>query len=133
MSYFKKMKILAFTDVHNSSKAMENIEVLTKRKNPDMLICAGDLSIFEQGFELDIKLKLIKGLAYKKEDRFQSVERYRQGGPMMPLSVPDGNGVRIYDPYQHISKHEELLSVMHELKKRIITKNDPNLSEGKNG
>ena len=43
------MKILAFTDIHGSSSALKRIEQKVKSQNPDLLVCAGDLSIFERG------------------------------------------------------------------------------------
>ena len=54
------MKILAFADVHGSTTALNNIEKLAKKYNPDILICCGDLSVFEQ--HLDILLKKIAGI-----------------------------------------------------------------------
>lgn len=47
------MKILAFTDIHGSSKAMQIIK--TKSKNVDMIFCCGDITIFEQGLGKIIK------------------------------------------------------------------------------
>ncbi|MBI2102033.1 metallophosphoesterase [Candidatus Woesearchaeota archaeon] len=43
------MKILAFTDIHGSLTALKRIEHKTKAQNPDLLVCAGDISIFEHG------------------------------------------------------------------------------------
>src|SRR3989344_4931480 len=43
------MKILAFTDIHGSLLALKRIEQKVKSQNPDMLVCAGDVSIFEHG------------------------------------------------------------------------------------
>lgn len=43
------MKILAFTDIHGSSLALKRIEQKVKTKKPDLLVCAGDMSIFEHG------------------------------------------------------------------------------------
>lgn len=43
------MKILAFTDIHGSSTALKRIEQKTKSQNPDLLVCAGDISMFEHG------------------------------------------------------------------------------------
>ena len=43
------MKILAFTDPHLSSYALKKIKSKVKKQNPDLIICAGDISIFEQG------------------------------------------------------------------------------------
>jgi Icc-related predicted phosphoesterase len=43
------MKILAFVDLHSSLKALK--EIKNKVKNVDLIICAGDISIFEQKIE----------------------------------------------------------------------------------
>ena len=43
------MKILAFTDIHGSLLALRRIEQKVKAQKPDLLICAGDISIFEHG------------------------------------------------------------------------------------
>lgn len=43
------MKLLTFTDVHGSSLALKRIGQKVKTKNPDLLVCAGDVSIFEHG------------------------------------------------------------------------------------
>ena len=57
------MKILAFTDLHLSSVAFKKIKSKTKKQNPDLLICAGDVSIFEQG--LDFMLNKLNKLKKK--------------------------------------------------------------------
>lgn len=43
------MKILAFTDIHGSLLALRRIEQKAKSQNPDVIVCAGDISIFEHG------------------------------------------------------------------------------------
>lgn len=43
------MKILAFTDIHGSMASLKRIEQKVKSQNPDLLVCAGDISIFEHG------------------------------------------------------------------------------------
>lgn len=45
------MKLLAFTDLHLSSVAFKKIKEKVKKQKPDLLICAGDISIFEQGLD----------------------------------------------------------------------------------
>ena len=44
------MKILAFVDIHGDMKALKKIE--EKSKEADMLVCAGDMSLFEQGLNV---------------------------------------------------------------------------------
>jgi len=43
------MKILAFVDLHGSLKALDKIK--TKAKQADMIVCAGDISIFENNLD----------------------------------------------------------------------------------
>lgn len=43
------MRILAFTDVHGSLVALRRIAQKVKTQKPDLLVCAGDMSIFEHG------------------------------------------------------------------------------------
>ncbi len=45
------MKILAFVDLHGSFKALKRLEKLAKKENPDIILCAGDVSIFEQNLD----------------------------------------------------------------------------------
>ncbi len=41
------MKILAFTDIHSEDKFINNIVRLSKKENPDIVVCCGDISEFE--------------------------------------------------------------------------------------
>ena len=43
------MKILAFTDIHGSSSALKRIQQKIRSQKPDLLVCSGDISIFEHG------------------------------------------------------------------------------------
>lgn len=55
------MKILAFTDMHLSSVAFKKIKSKAKKQNPDLIICAGDVSIFEEGLNFILsKLNKLK-------------------------------------------------------------------------
>ncbi|MBL7055824.1 metallophosphoesterase [Candidatus Woesearchaeota archaeon] len=45
------MKLLAFTDLHLSSIAFSKLRSKIKKHNPDLLVCAGDISIFEEGLD----------------------------------------------------------------------------------
>ncbi len=45
------MKLLAFTDMHLSSVAFKKIKSKAKRQKPDLMISAGDLTIFEHGLD----------------------------------------------------------------------------------
>jgi len=48
------MKILAFVDVHENIKALN--KVIEKSKNVKLLVCAGDLTIFEQNMDLMLSM-----------------------------------------------------------------------------
>ncbi|MBI2651682.1 metallophosphoesterase [Candidatus Woesearchaeota archaeon] len=55
------MKLLAFTDLHLSSNAFKKIKSKAKSENPELLVCAGDISIFEQGIDFMLnKLNKLK-------------------------------------------------------------------------
>jgi len=43
------MKILAFVDLHGSARALEKIK--TQSKQADIIVCAGDISIFENNLD----------------------------------------------------------------------------------
>jgi len=45
------MKILAFTDLHLSTIALKKLKSKVKKQNPDIIVCAGDVSIFEEGLD----------------------------------------------------------------------------------
>jgi len=40
-------KILAFSDTHGSKQALRKIKHISKIKKPDILVCAGDITVFE--------------------------------------------------------------------------------------
>jgi len=43
------MKILAFTDIHGSATALKRLKKKVLSQKPDLLVCAGDVSVFEHG------------------------------------------------------------------------------------
>ncbi len=58
------MKILAFTDIHGDISALKVISKLAKKENPEVLVCAGDISIFGRDLKklisiLDIGIPLL--------------------------------------------------------------------------
>lgn len=57
------MKALIFTDLHLSDLAMKKLRWKTILYRPDLLICAGDITIFEEG--LDLMLEKINKLNKK--------------------------------------------------------------------
>lgn len=50
------MKLFAFVDTHGNSRFMQVIQKKIKKEKPDLVLCAGDLSIFENGLEKDLKI-----------------------------------------------------------------------------
>ncbi len=42
------MKLLAFTDIHENMSLMRRIEAMMKKEHPDLVVCAGDFTVFEQ-------------------------------------------------------------------------------------
>ncbi len=49
------MKIFAFVDMHGSLKALEKLVEKIKSHKPDMIVCAGDITIFEQRLDYFIE------------------------------------------------------------------------------
>ncbi len=49
------MNLLVFSDLHADIRAMKSLEAKAERENPDLVICLGDVSIFEQ--YLDVVMK----------------------------------------------------------------------------
>lgn len=45
------MKILAFTDMHSSITCLKKIQEKIKKYKPDILLCLGDFTVFEQNLE----------------------------------------------------------------------------------
>jgi uncharacterized protein len=46
------MKILAFVDTHGSVAAFKRIKELTEKAKPEIMVCAGDVSIFGQNLDM---------------------------------------------------------------------------------
>lgn len=49
------MKLLCFTDMHGSMKALKRIQDTAKKEKPDYILCAGDFTVFEQNMESIMK------------------------------------------------------------------------------
>lgn len=49
------MKILAFTDFHASVTALKHINTIIKKHKPDLAICCGDITVFEQHIDAVMK------------------------------------------------------------------------------
>ncbi len=43
------MRVYAFTDLHGDTKALARIEKRVRREAPELLLCCGDLTVFEHG------------------------------------------------------------------------------------
>ncbi|MBT7903253.1 hypothetical protein HN587_05300 [Candidatus Woesearchaeota archaeon] len=49
------MKLLVFVDLHGSLSALKSLRSIVKKRNPDLIICLGDLSLFEDGLDYLVK------------------------------------------------------------------------------
>ena len=49
------MKILAFTDIHGSKSALRKLNQIARIRNPDALVCAGDITIFENNLSFCLR------------------------------------------------------------------------------
>ena len=45
------MKLLAFTDIHGSIRAIKKVADKAKKEKPSLMVCAGDVSMFEHGLD----------------------------------------------------------------------------------
>jgi len=45
------MKIYAFSDIHENITSMKKVEAAVKKEDPDLVICVGDFTVFEQYLE----------------------------------------------------------------------------------
>lgn len=78
------MKILAASDVHADQKAMKDLAKKAKKENVDLIILAGDLSIFGRGLdgllkplvETNKKVAIIPGNHESEADVFMLKRRY---------------------------------------------------------
>lgn len=79
------MKILAFTDFHGSPSALKKIMQKAKKEKPDVLVCPGDFTIFEQHMHrilkkmdsMGIPLLLIPGNHESSYTLRNEVKRYK--------------------------------------------------------
>jgi|TARA_B100001971_G_C18131250_1_gene504925 Icc-related predicted phosphoesterase len=79
------MKLLAFVDVHSSLNAIKKIAEKAKKSKPDLLICAGDISVFEQGLDyllhklnkINIPLLIIPGNHESEEELEKSTSLFK--------------------------------------------------------
>lgn len=49
------MKILAFVDLHGYASALKSLKSKIKKSRPDLIICAGDFTLFEHDIEKILK------------------------------------------------------------------------------
>ena len=56
------MKLLAFSDIHGSKQALRKLKTFSNQNNPDIIVCAGDITNFEE----NIRSILIKLNSFKK-------------------------------------------------------------------
>ena len=45
------MKIYVFADIHEDIASMKKVEEAIQKENPDLVICVGDFTLFEQYLE----------------------------------------------------------------------------------
>ncbi len=57
------MKILAFVDTHESQAAHRSLQELAEREKPDLLLCAGDFTLF--GHAMERMLSIIDGIGIR--------------------------------------------------------------------
>ena len=71
------MRILAFVDLHSSLMGLSELRQKTKQKNPDIIIAAGDMTIFGD------KLEWVMGkIAKLKKTTFVIPGNHEEGSPL---------------------------------------------------
>ncbi|HLD11112.1 MAG TPA: metallophosphoesterase [Candidatus Nanoarchaeia archaeon] len=92
------MKILAFSDIHGKKSALIKIKNKTMKENPNLLICAGDLSFFSQKLKILINYldNLNKPLLiiHGNHESIESIEKYKSKN-----IIPIHNKIFLIDNY----------------------------------
>ena len=94
------MKILCFADIHESLTSRRKIEALIKKEKPDVIVCAGDFTVFEQHLEqmmdwmhkLPTIVALING-NHEEEAVVKKMSSHRQNILFLPKKPTRVNGV----------------------------------------
>lgn len=76
------MKILAFVDTHANKEAMSRIAGKARREKPDLVVCAGDFTVFERGldeslFELNFLGKKVL-IVHGNHESQEKVKKYSE-------------------------------------------------------
>ena len=132
------MKLLTFTDIHGSLTALKRIEQKTKSENPDLLVCAGDISIFEHGIagifrrlnRLNKKIIMVHGnhedgATYIKYSRiFKNIvfihKRHFIENSLLFLGYGGGGFSQRDREFEHLEKAKFKDSINHNKGKKII-------------
>lgn len=72
------MRIYAFTDLHGNTKALQQVKEAVRKEEPDLVLCCGDLTVFEHGTRallsrlnmLKVPVLIIHG-NHEREDDFR--------------------------------------------------------------
>ncbi|RMD57880.1 hypothetical protein D6825_02630 [Candidatus Woesearchaeota archaeon] len=96
------MKLLAFTDIHSSQSAFKRLESKAKKQKPDLIICCGDFTVFEQNVK-DV-LKKINSLPapvilipgnHEDDELIRRICQKYKNITYAHLSILEANGYRI--------------------------------------
>lgn len=94
------MKLLCFVDLHGSSACLKRLREKAKKERPDVVVCAGDLTVFEQHIDLivgmiaDLKLPVfvVPG-NHEEEDVLRKVCSYHKNLFFIHKRVQEFNGI----------------------------------------
>ncbi len=132
------MKLLIFTDTHGSLTALKRIEQKSKSENPDLLVCAGDISMFEHGIgsifrrlnKLNKKIIMVHGnhedaSTYSKYSRiFKNIifihKRHFTENNILFLGYGGGGFSRTDRDFEHLAKTKFKDIIKNNRDKKII-------------
>ena len=83
------MKILAFTDIHGSATAIGKIRQAVNLHNPDLLVCAGDISMFERN------LAGIMGKLNRLQKRLLIINGNHENARLLAKTAADLNNIKV--------------------------------------
>jgi Icc-related predicted phosphoesterase len=137
------MKLLVCTDIHSSKKALRKLAELAKKHNPDMVVCCGDVSMFEIHFKATMRslasLQRPTLLIHGNHEDASTMKRYCKPykhfhfihgshfiiGDYLFLGY-GGDGFSVVDPlFMLYAKHFEKIIRQHKDKKIILVTHAP--------
>lgn len=133
------MKLLAFTDTHHDAKAYQKIKAKIKKHKPDLLVCCGDISIFEHNIEkamhklasLNLPMLIIHG-NHESEQRLKKLCTFYQNITFLHEKTKEIGDITFigYGGGGFARTEEEFEKFVQKIEKNLRTKNLVLLTHG---